>query len=292
VTIVKPDTTYLALTDRLPLSCTRSGTCCYGKMVWLNPWELARMAAAKGISSHEFRDRYCEFGGIRLRFDGAALWKGQAPCSQYVPDQGCAVHEGRPLVCRLFPLGRMRQGEALFYFHRKKTFPCLDECPEVADRPQLTVADYLKGQDAAIYEAAQDAYIDIMQRLADGAFALLFETGLAATGDLLTLPLWRKLGNKGPQQLTEYLGGDWTDRLMLPGIDKIEGPESFARQHHDLIETKAQEAFGSLPDIAMVREASGKMMGLALHLGLGLGIHPMDLAEKWVATAKELGARE
>jgi hypothetical protein len=39
-----PITTRIALTDCLPLTCTRTGACCHGKMVWLNPWELARLA--------------------------------------------------------------------------------------------------------------------------------------------------------------------------------------------------------------------------------------------------------
>ncbi len=43
-------TTKLTLTDELPLTCTRSGTCCHGKTVRLNPWELAHLAEAKGLS--------------------------------------------------------------------------------------------------------------------------------------------------------------------------------------------------------------------------------------------------
>jgi hypothetical protein len=32
------------------------------------------------------------------------------------------------------------------------------------------------------------------------------------------------------------------------------------------------------------------MMGLALHLGRGLGANPAELAELWIKTAKEHGA--
>ena len=103
--------TKLSLSDQLPLTCSRSGTCCHGKMVWLNPWELACLSEAKGLNPREFRDTFCEFGGIRLRFDGAMGWKNQKACSQYSEGVGCSVHMGRPLVCRLFPLGRQRQGE-------------------------------------------------------------------------------------------------------------------------------------------------------------------------------------
>jgi uncharacterized protein len=286
-------TTNLALTDSLPLTCTRSGTCCHGKMVWLNPWELARLAAAKGLTSRVFRDRYCEFGGIRLRFDGPPGWKGLAACSQYLPDCGCSVHAGRPLVCRLYPLGRQRRGKELLYIHQGSSFPCLEGCPEVKDLPHLTVADYMAGQDVMASVAAQDEYLELMQRLADGAFALLLESGLAASGDRLTLGLWRELGKDDPEHLAKRLGPEWIDRLMLPDFsDGLDDPSAFSRRHHDMLQSQAQTSFGKLGDVAALREASGLMMGLALHLGRGLGANPSDLAGLWIVTAKKLGARE
>jgi uncharacterized protein len=288
-----PGKTYLSLTDLLPLTCIRTGTCCHSKMVWINPWELARLAAVKGLSSREFRDEYCEFGGIRLRFGTTPGWNGLSPCSQWLAHLGCSVYEGRPLVCRLFPIGRERRGKQLHYVHQGLQFPCLNECPEVVDRPKKTIIDYLKVQDVVDGEAAVDAYLGLMQRLADGAFVLLLESGLAATGDRLTLPLWRKLGSLAPEHLTEYLGSEWIDCLMLPQIgDGPEDPAMYAQRHYDLLQAQAQESFGNLTDVDTVREASGLMMGLALHLGRGLGINPADLAAQWIESAKELGARE
>jgi uncharacterized protein len=294
ITRMSPSSTYLESTDRLPLTCTRGGTCCHGKIVWLNPWELACMAKVKGLAPRVFRDRYCEFGGIRLLFGATPQGRnGLGVCSQYLPDSGCSVHAGRPLVCRLFPLGREQRGKEVRHLHRGNNFPCLAECPEVADLPYVTVSDYLKAQDVVAHEAALDAYLDLMQRLADSAFALLLESGLAAAGDRRVLPLWRKLGNMSPGESAGYSGGEWVDRLMVPEIGDGPGnPVSFAQRHHDLLQAQAQEAFGTLDDVTEAGNASGKMMGLALHLSRGLGINPADLAEKWIGTAKELGARE
>jgi len=39
-----------------------------------------------------------------------------------------------------------------------------------------------------------------------------------------------------------------------------------------------------------LREASCVMMGLALHLGRGLGANPTSLVEHWITTAKAEGA--
>jgi Fe-S-cluster containining protein len=285
--------TCIALTDRLPLTCTRGGICCYSKTVWLNPWELARLAMAKGMTSRAFRDRYCEFGGIHLRFDGPSGWNGLAACSQYLPEGGCSVYEGRPLACRLFPFGRERRGVEIRYLHQGNRFPCLNGCPEVVNQPYMTVAEYLAGQDVTAGEAAQDAYLGIVQRLATDAFVFLLESGAADSGDKLTLRLWRQLGKEHPGHLAECLGSEWIDRLMSPDLpDTISDPIAFSRRHHNQLRTRTRLLFGKLQDVGGLCEASGLMMGLALYLGSGLGINAAELVSRWIATAKEHGTRE
>ena len=158
----------------------------------LNPWELARLAEAKAMSARAFRDAYCEFGGIRLRFDGVSGWKGLPACSQYDLENGCSVYGGRPLACRLYPLGRQKKAGALHYMHQGAEFPCLTGCPEVLDLPHMTVAEYVKGQGAEAFESAEDEYLGLVQNLADGAFSLLLDTGLAESGDVKPLRLCSK----------------------------------------------------------------------------------------------------
>jgi len=284
-------TTKLALTDNLPLTCSRSGTCCHGKTVRLNPWELACLAEAKGLTPRAFRDQSCDFGGILLRFDGAPGWRQLPACSQYVPDLGCSVHSGRPLSCRLYPLGRQRQGKELYYMHQGSEFPCVEGCPEVLGLPQLSVAAYIEGQAVKRFEVAQDAYLELMQDLADGAFALLLESGLAESGDRQTLRLWREMGREEPEQLQSRLGPAWIDLLMLPEVTEgLHDPLAFSCRHRDLLLVKAQESFGRLDNAVDFRKASVLLMGLALHLGRGLGANPVELAEHWIKTAKEYGA--
>jgi Fe-S-cluster containining protein len=237
--------TKLSLTDELPLTCTRSGTCCHGKTVRLNPWELAHLAEAKGLAPRAFRDQFCDLGGIQLRFDGAPGWKQLPACSQYAPGLGCTVHAGRPLVCRLYPLGRQKQGGEQSYLYQGSDFPCLDGCAEVLDLPHLSVAAYIEGQDVKRFEVAQDAYLELLQDLADGAFALLLDSGLAASGDRETLRLWREMGGQEPGQLQARLGPEWIDVLMLPELtDGFHDPIAFSRLHHDLLLSKAQGSFG------------------------------------------------
>lgn len=285
--------TPLAAHDRLPLTCSRAGTCCHGKMVWLNPWELACLAAERGIAAHAFRERFTEFGGIRLRFDAAPGWKGLAACSQYDPARGCAVHAGRPLACRLYPLGRERRGKEVRYLHQGTRFPCLAGCPEVVDLPSLSVGEYLAGQGVAAGECAQDAYLELMQELADGAFVLLLESGLAASGERETLPRWRQMGAAHPGGLAQLIPQDWLDLLTLPGLDAARGdPAVFVASHQAMLQERAQREFARLRVADALRDASCLMMALSLHLARGLGSDPGLLADRWIATAKKHGARE
>lgn len=285
-------TTKLRLQDKLPLTCSRTGTCCHGKAVWLNPWELHCLAREKKITPRHFRDLYTEFGGIRLRFDGKVGYKDQQACSQYADNFGCSVHLGRPLACRLYPIGRQIQNEKVQYIFEGSEFPCLEGCPIVTQLPLLTVGEYLSGQETEHFEKAQDVYLDIMQNLADIAFELLLDNGLAESGDKKTLPLWRKMGNDLPEELAARIGHEWLEALMLPEITDAENSIPFAQQHNQLLQSKAQTQFGVLKTNQELHEASVLMMGVALHLARGLGADPKSLAEHWIEIAKENGAIE
>ncbi|HRE92046.1 MAG TPA: YkgJ family cysteine cluster protein, partial [Myxococcota bacterium] len=227
----------VAPTDLLPLTCSRGGTCCHGNRIGLNPWELARLAAARDLSPIAFRERFTSEGGTTLRFDGPPDHRKLAACSQYVggDSPGCAVHAARPLSCRLYPLGRRRQADRVTYIHLGKTFPCLSGCPSVADLPKRSVSEYLENQDIAGSEIAHDAYLDVMQHLADAALVLLLDSGLAASGDRQTLRRWRELASTSPEHRARVIGPTWLDRLTTPALDPraapLEDPAAFVAEH-------------------------------------------------------------
>ncbi|PQJ81820.1 YkgJ family cysteine cluster protein [Polaribacter glomeratus] len=286
-------TTTLSNESILPLTCSRSGSCCFGKAVMLNPWELLRFSVEKKITPREFRDVYTEFGGIQLIFDGKSDKKGQKACSQYVDNFGCSVHQGRPLACRLYPLGRKIQFNKAQYIYEGSTFPCLTDCAEVLDLPKLSVGEYLREQEANPFEKAQDEYLLIMQNIADIAFELLLDSGLAASGDTKTLVLWREMGNELPEILSERIGNEWIDILMIPEItNEIENPVAFAHQHNNLLLLKAQEKFGNVESLQELHKASVLIMGVALHLARSLGANPKEISDHFIETAKNHGAKE
>ncbi|MFB0923668.1 MAG: YkgJ family cysteine cluster protein, partial [Vicingaceae bacterium] len=231
--------------------------------------------------------------GNHLKYIGATDNKRQHARTQYVDGFGCSVHLGRPLACRLYPLGRQIQNNKALYIYQGDNFPCLNDCSEVLELPKLSVGEYLKGQEADQFEKAQDEYLKVMQNIADIAFELLLESGLSASGDKKTLPLWRKMANEPPEELAKRIDKEWIDYLMLPVIvDEIKNPILFAQKHNELLLLKAQKQFKTLKTVQEFHEASVLIMGVALHLARGLGANQITIAEHWIATAKQHGAQE
>ena len=273
--------------DRLPLTCSRTGTCCHDKAIFLNPWEIACLALEKGCSATEFRAQFTSGGGTRLRMGDSA----RATCSQYDPSRGCTVYPGRLLACRLFPLGRQRRGETVGYLHRGAVFPCFNECPEVRDLPRLTVSEFLAGQGVERGEAAQDAYLDVTLEFAEGALVLLLDTDLVVS-DRETLPRWRRLGAMSDAERAASLPADWLDLLLSPEITpNPSDPRAFVASHWELLQ--AREALLPTPDsTSALRDSSCLVMASALHLGRGTGIDTAALAEHWCEAARRNGAKE
>jgi hypothetical protein len=84
-------------------ACRACGYCCAGKIIMAGPHEVLGMARLLGISTTEFLALYSDNGGTTLRFgeDGRCV---------FLTAKGCRVHPRRPLVCRLYPLGRATDG--------------------------------------------------------------------------------------------------------------------------------------------------------------------------------------
>lgn len=285
--------TQLTKTDKLPLTCSRAGTCCHGNKVLLNPWELAYMANDRKISTREFRTLYTEWCGVRLLFNGAAGYNEKLACSQYAEGVGCSIHKSRPLACRLFPLGRHIQNGETAYMHQSQQFPCLDACPEVLNLPYCSVEEYLTGQETERWEIAQNSYLELVQLLADIAFELLLDSGLAASGDKETLQQWRLMADESPEQLATRIGTEWLDHLTIPELElQTQQPQLFCEQHSILLQQELQTALGNVQTTKELHNAAVLVMALALLLAIAVGVEPRLLASHWIDIAKSNGAQE
>jgi hypothetical protein len=78
--------------------CNACGRCCHDKVITLSPYDVLSLTRADGITTREAIARYTIRRGSILKFtgDGACV---------ALEGTRCGVHRGRPLACRLYPLG-------------------------------------------------------------------------------------------------------------------------------------------------------------------------------------------
>jgi len=136
-------------------ACRACGRCCAGKVIMAGPHEVLGMSRLLGISTTEFLATYADNGGTTLRFgeeDGRCV---------FVTESGCRVHARRPLVCRLYPLGRATDGTGEERFAR---FPKQDGC-EAEFGTDGTIADFLEAQGVAPYLEWSLRYGEVYRRM-------------------------------------------------------------------------------------------------------------------------------
>ncbi len=89
--------------------CNACGRCCRDKVITLSPYDLIRITKAAGVTPGVARDRYTIRRGSILKFDQS--------CTA-LAGTSCTIHPGRPLACRLYPLGIERSAAGIENFVR------------------------------------------------------------------------------------------------------------------------------------------------------------------------------
>ena len=133
--------------------CTRCNACCTGKRIQVNPYEIARLARNRGVSTAEARDAFTT--------DGALNQDDSSRCI-FLTGQGCGVHPDRPLVCRLFPLGRSITADGTVSFGEVDR-----SWANGAFGDDGRVIDYVEAQGAGPFIVAADAYFGWLVRAHD-----------------------------------------------------------------------------------------------------------------------------
>lgn len=274
---------------RLHLSCTRLGTCCHGHQIFICPWELAVLARSAGLGTAEFRTRHTDCGGTRLIFNGPLLvggpptHAGKAACSLYDATSGCTVHEGRPLVCRLYPLARGRREGRTIYHHVGSRLPCHDLCPTVSSFPQLSVGQYVASQKLTEAEAAHDAYASLAYGMINAARLIIASPagidGAAMRShftQLRALPVAERAGHIPPA---------WLDCLTIPVLaSALENPAAYVAEHGQQLAARLQHEFGTSQASDALIQAVRLYLVMGLHLGTAVGTDPDVMSQLLAAT--------
>jgi len=132
--------------------CGFCSSCCRAKLIQVNPYEIAWLAAHLGISTTECIAEYLDGVYLRRHEDGTCI---------FLNEKGCRVHAARPLVCRLYPLGRHVDASGA------ESFGHVPPMPQTlgAYGEHSTVQDWIAAQGAQPFIDAVDAYLDLFHRL-------------------------------------------------------------------------------------------------------------------------------
>jgi Fe-S-cluster containining protein len=131
--------------------CNQCGRCCHDKVITLSPYDVICLARAAGISTSEAIARYTIRRGSILKFDK------NGSCVA-LDGTSCSLHSGRPLACRLYPLGLEHD--------RRGTERYLRLEPAVGSRGIYgdygSVQDFLAAQGAELYLRINCRYASLL----------------------------------------------------------------------------------------------------------------------------------
>jgi uncharacterized protein len=128
--------------------CNACGRCCSDKVITLSPYDVFTIARAAEVPTAEVVRRFTVRRGSILRF------KADGACAA-LQGARCSVHRGRPLACRLYPLGIERDLAG-----RVERFVQLKPAPHSAGVYGVSgkVGDFLESQGIHEYLAMNDRY--------------------------------------------------------------------------------------------------------------------------------------
>jgi Fe-S-cluster containining protein len=154
--------------------CRACSQCCPHKYIQVNPYEVAHLAHFLNLSTTEFRAVFTEH-------DGAILKRDDNDACVFLAKSGCAVHPARPLVCRLYPLGRRVAADGSEEWVRADPHPN----SQGAFTTDGTIADFVAAQGAQPFMEAADAYADWVR----AAYAVVGDDANSETKAAITCTL-------------------------------------------------------------------------------------------------------
>lgn len=132
-------------------TCEGCSSCCRtsGDTIVLDPWDIHNLCAATGMSFRELVNRsFVELGTVdRIKQPHLFLNDDGSGCVFLnEKTERCMIHDLRPGICRLFPLGRLYEDKSFYYFYQK------NECVKKGPESPVLVSEWLGIKDLPNYE--------------------------------------------------------------------------------------------------------------------------------------------
>lgn len=97
------------INDTFKFHCTQCGKCCINREdILMSPQDVFKAAKALQLTTVDFVNLYCEsYLGCSSRMPIVRLLpKGSIKRCPLLKDRKCMIHDAKPAVCAMFPLGR------------------------------------------------------------------------------------------------------------------------------------------------------------------------------------------
>jgi Fe-S-cluster containining protein len=229
--------------------CNLCGRCCQDKVITLSPYDVICIARASEMSTGEVVGRYTIRRGSILRF----LPEGRCAALEGVR---CTLHRGRPLACRLYPLG----------LERTATHEHLIELEPAEGSLGLygadsTAGDFIDANGTAAYLAAIERYRELIP---------VFRERIAATVDFERAEP-REFWRRAVREALLETGFD-----PNPIIDAIFDPDAYGCGG-DNIEASVTAHIAILGEMARSERDCGRLAAAAVRLAVSLGYSPGEV---------------
>lgn len=135
--------------------CSRSGECCRHMEIFLNPYDILRMAEALGMTTIQLIQDHVLF--LENKQQGIlkpVLKAAREGVCAFNSNRLCKIHRDRPLPCRLFPIARMDED-----YHLQQ----VSYCKGLSSRRKQDVASYIQEEEAQEHLEAAKPYHRIMK---------------------------------------------------------------------------------------------------------------------------------
>lgn len=99
----------IGVDDTFKFHCTQCGKCCINRDdILLNPKDLYKISRELNITINELIKRYCDvYIGINSLIPIVRIKpQGNIKRCPFLKDRKCSVHNSKPTVCAMFPIGR------------------------------------------------------------------------------------------------------------------------------------------------------------------------------------------
>ena len=99
----------IGVDDKFRFSCKQCGKCCTDREdILLSPFDLFRAAKKLDMTPDEFVNEYCDsyVGDTSKMIIVRLMPRGSIKRCPLLRDRKCSIHDAKPMVCAMFPIGR------------------------------------------------------------------------------------------------------------------------------------------------------------------------------------------